>query len=217
MPRCPKVNWRRPAAVGPAVYDRLGHGAAGRYPHHREDHVHIVVPGCDCTTCDAETMTHGTGLRAARLGDTDELLDLWRLLFDDDPVSPWADHARRWFADVVHDPRVARVTVVEVGGRLAACAVGTLELGVPNPFCVRGRTVRLANVVTRPEFRGRGYGTALVEAVVAWAREIDVDRVDLSATPEGYRLYERAGFTPTSAPRMKLALDRRRARAGDLP
>ena len=84
--------------------------------------------------------------------------------------------------------------------------LGTLEVGVPNPQCVRGRTVRLANVITLPEHRGQGHGTTLVLDVVAWARSIAADRVDLSATPAGQRIYERLGFTVTSAPRMKLVL-----------
>jgi GNAT superfamily N-acetyltransferase len=96
--------------------------------------------------------------------------------------------------------------VVEVDGCVVATAIGTLELGVPNPQCLRGRTVRLANVITLPEHRGRGYGSLLVREVIEWARSIDADRVDLGATPDGQRIYERAGFVPTSAPRMKLVL-----------
>jgi GNAT superfamily N-acetyltransferase len=96
--------------------------------------------------------------------------------------------------------------VIEVGGELAATAIGTLEISVPNPHCVRGRTVRLANVITLPEYRGHGHGSTLVLDVVAWARSIAADRVDLSATPAGQRIYERLGFTVTSAPRMKLVL-----------
>jgi hypothetical protein len=46
----------------------------------------------------------------------------------------------------------------------------------------------------------------LVLDVVAWARSIAADRVDLSATPAGQRSYEAIGFTVTSAPRMKLVL-----------
>lgn len=46
----------------------------------------------------------------------------------------------------------------------------------------------------------------LVLDVVAWARSIAADRVDLSATPAGQHLYEKLGFTLTSAPRMKLVL-----------
>ena len=97
-----------------------------------------------------------------------------------------------------------RPHLIEVGGAIVATAIGTLELGVPNPQCIKGRTVRLANVITLAEHRGHGHGTTLVLDVLGWARSVDADRVDLSATPEGQRLYERLGFTMTSAPRMKL-------------
>jgi GNAT superfamily N-acetyltransferase len=133
---------------------------------------------------------------------------LWALLFDEpaEQDSPWRDHARRWFDEIVDDRRVACVPVVEVDGRVVACAVGALEVGVPNPHCPRGRTARLANVLTFPEHRRRGCATSLVDFVVRWARSIQADRVDLSATPEGRRLYEGAGFVLASAPRMKLML-----------
>ena len=148
-------------------------------------------------------------LRLATAEDGAQLLRLWALLFDDDdPASeqPWTGYARDWFARYAGDPLTARFPVIEVDGELVATAIGALEIGVPNPQCVRGRTVRLANVITLPEHRGHGHGTTLVLDVVAWARSIAADRVDLSATPAGQRIYERLGFTVTSAPRMKLVL-----------
>jgi GNAT superfamily N-acetyltransferase len=119
------------------------------------------------------------------------------------PEEPWRSHAAEWFARFANDPSSARFPVIEVDGAIVATAIGTLELGVPNPQCTRGRTVRLANVITLPGHRGRGYGATLVLDVLDWARSIDADRVDLSATPEGQRLYAKLGFTITSAPRMK--------------
>ena len=148
-------------------------------------------------------------LRAAKAGDGAQLLRLWALLFDEGgatPEEPWKGHAREWFTRFVGDTRTARFPAIEVDGELVATAIGTLEIGVPNPQCVRGRTVRLANVITLPEHRGQGHGTMLVLDVVAWARSIAADRVDLSATPAGQRIYEKLGFTVTSAPRMKLVL-----------
>jgi ribosomal protein S18 acetylase RimI-like enzyme len=148
-------------------------------------------------------------IRAATAVDGDQLLRLWGLLFDEDdgdPLSMWKQHAQVWFAGCVEDLTVARFPVIEVDGDLVATAIGTLELGVPNPQCPRGRTVRLANVITVPGHRGRGHATRLVRDVIAWARSIEADRVDLSATPHGQRIYERAGFKLTSAPRMKLVL-----------
>lgn len=138
----------------------------------------------------------------------DDLIALWGLLFDEAPNDPrpWRGHARDWLGTVVDSRHVACFPVVEVDGAIVACAVGTLELGVPNPHCPRGRTARLANVVTLPEHRRQGHATALVDHVIDWARSIEADRVDLSATPEGQRIYARSGFELTSAPRMKLML-----------
>ena len=146
--------------------------------------------------------------RGALARDIDQLLPLWGLLFDETPedATSWREPARIWFNEVVLDPEIACFPVVEVEGRILACAIGTLELGVPNPHCPRGRAVRLANLITLPGHRRRGYGSALVDVVVDWARGINADRVDLSATPEGQLIYARSGFVLTSAPRMKLML-----------
>ena len=155
------------------------------------------------------TQLSSARLRAATAADGPQLLRLWALLFDEDGSTsgePWKDHAREWFTRYVGDTGNARFPAIDVDGEIVATAIGTLEIGVPNPQCVRGRTVRLANVITVPGHRGQGHATMLVLDVVAWARSIDADRVDLSATPAGQRVYEKLGFTVTSAPRMKLVL-----------
>jgi len=148
-------------------------------------------------------------IRAANTADAAQLLALWALVFDgDDPTqgTTWRKHAHDWFTGVVEDRATAHFPVIAVDDRVVATAIGTLELGVPNPHCPRGRAVRLANLVTLPEHRGKGYGSLLVRDVVEWARSIEADRVDLSATPDGQRIYAQAGFNLTRAPRMKLVL-----------
>jgi GNAT superfamily N-acetyltransferase len=148
-------------------------------------------------------------LRTATAEDGPQLLRLWALLFDEGGATseePWKGHARAWFTQFVDDARSARFPLIEMDGEVVATAIGTLEIGVPSPQCVRGRTVRLANVITLPGHRGEGHGTMLVLDVIAWARSIAADRVDLSATPAGQRIYEKLGFVLTSAPRMKLVL-----------
>jgi GNAT superfamily N-acetyltransferase len=153
--------------------------------------------------------SHSLHLRTATHDDGPQLLQLWALLFDEDDATrdePWRRHARTWFAQFVGDPNVARFPVIDVDGQIVATGIGSLELGVPNPYCPRGRTVRLANVITHPQHRRKGYGTLVVDHITEWARSIDADRIDLSATLEGQRIYERAGFVPTTAPRLKLVL-----------
>ena len=154
-------------------------------------------------------MPSGVRIRAATVDDIGQLLRLWALVFDEYDSAepkPWRNHAREWFARCVDDRRTARFPVIEVDGRIVATAIGTLELGVPNPQCPQGRTVRLANVITTPDHRRNGYATLLVHDVIDWARSIKADRVDLSATPAGQHIYNKAGFVLTSAPRMKLVL-----------
>lgn len=167
----------------------------------------LVSAGRKCQHAHVTTIP-GPAPRDAALGDIDQLLPMWGLVFDEaaDAGSTWRDHAQTWFANLVDDRRTAYFPVVDVDNKLVASAIGTLELGVPNPQCPLGRAVRLANVITLPTHRGHGYGTALVESVIGWARSLGADRVDLSATPEGRRIYERSGFRMTSAPRMKFVL-----------
>ena len=146
-------------------------------------------------------------LRPAQLNDAAELVRLWGMLFDANVTSvAWRDHAREWFHRMVDQRTEACFPLIEVEGRVVATSIGTIELGVPNPYCPRGRSVRLSNVITLPAYRRNGYGSLLVHEVVRWAQEISADRVDLSSTPEGGRIYERAGFVRTDAPRMKLTL-----------
>ena len=148
-------------------------------------------------------------VRQATAADADELIRLWGTLFEDSTAevgSEWMSNARNWFADAVRDGARARFPVVEVAGEIVATAIGTLELGVPNPQSPRGRLVRLANVITLPTYRRRGFATAVVTDVLAWARSIDADRVDLSTTADGEAVYQRVGFERTKAPRMKLVL-----------
>lgn len=61
-------------------------------------------------------------------------------------------------------------------------------------------TAELVSMWTAPEARGRGIGTALVEAVIAWARAAGVRDVQLWVTrgnEPAIRLYEGMGFCST--------------------
>lgn len=158
---------------------------------------------------DAMPPNYSTHLRTATPDDGPRLLRLWALLFDEDDAprdEPWRGHAQMWFAQFVGDRHVARFPLIDIDGQIVATGIGSLELGVPNPFCPQGRTVRLANVITHPDHRRKGYGTLVVGDITKWARSIGADRIDLSATPEGQRIYRRAGVVPTTAPRLKLVL-----------
>lgn len=88
----------------------------------------------------------------------------------------------------------------ELPGRLAACAVGTLEERLPAPGHPLGLFGFVFNICTDPGARRRGYARACTEALVAWFDERGATRVDLHATPGGEGLYRSLGFAEHSLP-----------------
>jgi len=68
---------------------------------------------------------------------------------------------------------------------------------LPNPALERERHVYISNVYVTPAARG-GVGSRLLEAVVAWARSQNADRVFLWPTDRSRPMYERHGFATTT-------------------
>ncbi|WP_245730235.1 GNAT family N-acetyltransferase [Micromonospora pallida] len=110
--------------------------------------------------------------------DLPELVELYAAAYPDN-----------WF-----DPRMletGQYVGVRVAGQLAAVA----GVHVWSPVY---RVAALGNVATRPEFRGRGFGSAVVAALCTRLRD-SVDHVALNVRADNVtalRLYERLGFTP---------------------
>lgn len=66
------------------------------------------------------------------------------------------------------------------------------------------QTARLYQMWVAPEARGLGAGRMLLDAVIAWARSMNVQRIDLGVTcgdTPATRLYTRAGFESVDDPR----------------
>lgn len=65
---------------------------------------------------------------------------------------------------------------------------------VPRPGRLYDELGYLTNVYTRPEYRDRGIGSALLNRVIEWAREVDLELLVLWPSDRSVRFYERAGF-----------------------
>jgi ribosomal protein S18 acetylase RimI-like enzyme len=100
-------------------------------------------------------------------------------------------------------------------GRLASCAVGTLERRLPAPGHPDGLFGFVFSICTDPAARRHGYARACTEALVAWFDAHGATRVDLHATADGRQLYRSLGFHEHSVPLSRTRL--RETPVGHLP
>jgi ribosomal protein S18 acetylase RimI-like enzyme len=63
-----------------------------------------------------------------------------------------------------------------------------------SPFFIYGKVGEVLNVFTREEFQHKGIATKLMLQLIEYAKNNDLDRIDLNATPKGYHLYKKVGF-----------------------
>ncbi len=63
-----------------------------------------------------------------------------------------------------------------------------------NSFLLNGFYGTVLSVFTEDEYRGKGLCTKLMQNLIAYGKERGLGRIDLSATNDGYRIYEKLGF-----------------------
>lgn len=63
-----------------------------------------------------------------------------------------------------------------------------------NPRFITGKTGEIFNVYTLPEYRRQGISINLMKLFMDYAKEINLDFVELKATKDGYPLYKKLGF-----------------------
>lgn len=147
--------------------------------------------------------------RRAGRGDVDTLVELRAEMFYAMGITnaddSWRARAREWFIARIDDPAYC-LFVVEDTGQVVACAMGAIRDAAPSPSVPSGRDVLISNVCTAPESRGQGYGRAVFQAVMRWARQSGVSRAELMATEHGRTMYQRAGFVVTHLPAMRAPL-----------
>jgi GNAT superfamily N-acetyltransferase len=137
--------------------------------------------------------------RTARLDDADEVLRLAAVMYasmGQDPTDPrWLDRARDQFTSRLgHDLGVFVVDHPDRDG-LAASAAATITTRLSGPNNLSARAAYVQWVATDPDARSRGFGRAVMTALLHWCEDEDVVYVELHATEAGEPLYRDLGFT----------------------
>lgn len=76
--------------------------------------------------------------------------------------------------------------VAKDNGRIVATAFLLVVEKPSNPHFINGKVGEVLNVYTSDEYRHKGLATALMNDLIAYAAENNLDHVDLSATEDGY-------------------------------
>jgi GNAT superfamily N-acetyltransferase len=84
--------------------------------------------------------------------------------------------------------------VAEMGDDVVGMAWMMVAERVPSPERQCRRLGDVQSVYVMPPLRGRGIGTALLEAVLAEAARLGLEHVTVHANDRALRLYQRAGF-----------------------
>jgi GNAT superfamily N-acetyltransferase len=104
-----------------------------------------------------------------------------------------------WLATPANQPEV-----------VVAGAGVQLQPILPRPVNVstigEGRQGTIVNVFTEPQWRRRGIAGLLIQEIISWSNNQQLDRLILHASDEGRAIYEKLGFV--SSNEMRLLVDR---------
>lgn len=138
------------------------------------------------------------------LGPEDlDLLMNWREtvlreVFEVDPqasIKATMAENRRYYEQHLADGSHVAVLAL-LGGEAASCGGICLYDEMPSPDNPSGRCAYLMNIYTKPEFRGRGVGPAIVRRLVDEARTRGAEKIYLETTERARGMYTRLGFEP---------------------
>lgn len=88
--------------------------------------------------------------------------------------------------------------IAKDGDRTVSSALLIIEEKPANPSFIHGMTGNVLSVYTEPDYRHRGLCTALMENLIAYAKEHGIDKLNLSATEDGCPIYKKLGFKESS-------------------
>ncbi len=138
-------------------------------------------------------------IRRATIEDVDQLVQLRLLLFEE--TGELVERDVSAFAEAIHVFLIKSLPqksflawIVESEHRIVACSGFVPFERLPVPENLLGKEGYILNMYTLPEWRGQGLATALLQAVISYAKETDIRRLWLHATDTGRPVYEKIGF-----------------------
>lgn len=155
------------------------------------------------------SLPEGFTIRRASTSDLEILVAHRRAMFgdmgynDDVALSSMSAKFRVWLLAHMNEGDYVAWLVIAPDGSIAAGAGLWLMDWPPHMIGQGTRRGNILNVYTAESFRRRGLARELMEVVLRWCRENEVDTIILHASPAGKNLYQSMGFAPTNEMRLQ--------------
>ncbi len=111
--------------------------------------------------------------------------------------------AKPWLERALADGSYRHWLALDGSGRVAGGGGVLLGPWPANPKDACTERAVILNVYTEPEFRKRGIARQIMVTILAWIKQRGLRAVNLHASAEGRRLYEKLGFTATNEMRLR--------------
>lgn len=134
-------------------------------------------------------------VRLIREDEIKHLLSLYHYLNLDDPALEVDENLKKLWKSIISHPDYFYLMVEEDGMLISTCNLTIIKNLTRNakPFGL------IENVVTHPQYRNKGFGTAVLKKAVQIAREHGCYKVMLLTSQKDdatLNFYENAGFNP---------------------
>ena len=156
------------------------------------------------------SLPEGFEIRRATIYDADLLVEHRRAMFhdigyrDEVALDLMAAKFRVWLTEHMNAGDYLAWLILAQDGSVAA-GTGLWLMDWPSHMVGRSeQRANILNVYTAENFRRRGLARLLMDAVLQWCRDNQIDTIILHASPAGRPLYESMGFKPTNEMRLQL-------------
>lgn len=125
--------------------------------------------------------------------ELEKLLTLYQYLNSDDPLLEINYHLKKLWAEILKDPNLYYFVIEEDGELISTCNLAIIKnlTRSARPYGI------IENVVTHPDYRKKGFGTAVLQKAIEIARSRNCYKVMLSTSRKEestLRFYEKTGF-----------------------
>ncbi|MHA2305550.1 MAG: GNAT family N-acetyltransferase [Candidatus Hodarchaeales archaeon] len=152
-------------------------------------------------------------IRPAVVSDIGDLVRLRRIMFESmgfkDPNRlELADKASsNYFHDAIPSEQFFGWLAFSSTGEAVGSGGIVIDYHPPGPINLLGKIGYIMNLVVIPKFRRRGIARRLMQTMLNWLKDSDIQISSLHSTEDGRQLYEELGFENSNEMRLNLSYD----------